>query len=289
MTETWTIKRLLDWSHTFLERYGSESPRLDAELLLTHVLQLRRMDLYVQFDRPLQVDELTAFKGLIKRRARHEPVAYILGTKGFHAIDLAVGPGVLVPRPETEHLVDAALAFLREPDSPEGPVVDVGTGSGAIALAVAAALGDARPVVATERSPDAAQYARKNADALGLNVPVLEGDLLGPATPHGPFAAVLSNPPYIRSDVMPGLDPTVRDHEPHLALDGGAAGLDVLRRLVDAAPTQLKPGGLFAVELGSRAQGDTVAGWLTSAGFRDAAYSAIGPGPTGLVQARWPG
>lgn len=287
--DTWTIKRMLDWSTEFLRRYGSDSPRLDAELLLCETLDLGRMDLYVQFDRPIEASELARYKALIKRRARHEPVAYILGSKGFHAIDLAVGPGVLVPRPETEHLVDVAVKFLANEASPDGPVVDVGTGSGAIALAVATALASSRPraIYATDRSPIAATCARANTTALNLDaqVTILEGDLLSPAKTYGPFAALLSNPPYIRSDVMPTLMPTVRDHEPHLALDGGVEGLDILRRLVDEAPAQLLPGGLFAVELGSRAQGETVAAWLTERGFLQAGYTAIGPGPTGIVQA----
>lgn len=288
-TETWTIKRMLDWSAPFLRRYGSESPRLDAELLLCETLDLTRMNLYVQFDRPIQAEELARYKALIKRRAGHEPVAYILGSKGFHAIDLKVGPGVLVPRPETEHLVDIALAFLDQADCPEGPVVDVGTGSGAIALAVATGVAatDQRAFVATDRDPTAVRFARENTEILGLQqrVRVVQGDLLTPAKAFGPFAALLSNPPYIRSDVMPELMPTVRDHEPHIALDGGVTGLDILRRLVDEANEVLLPGGLFAVELGSRAQGLQVAAWLTERGFEDAAYSAIGPGPTGIVRA----
>ncbi|MCO4761753.1 MAG: peptide chain release factor N(5)-glutamine methyltransferase [Myxococcales bacterium] len=289
-TPNWTIKRMLDWSDTFLRKYGSESPRLDAELLLCETLGLQRMDLYVQFDRPIEAGELSAYKGLIKRRAAHEPVAYILGNKGFHAIDLDVGPGILVPRPETEHLVDVALSFLAEEACPVGPVVDVGTGSGAIALAVATGLPqtDKRKIFASDTSPVAVDFATRNTARLQLaeRVTVLQGDLLTPAVPHGPFAAIVSNPPYIRSDAMAGLERTVRDHEPHLALDGGEAGLEILRRLVDQSVPALLPGGLFAVELGSRQQGQIVAQWLTGAGMKDAAYEPIGPGPTGIVSAR---
>lgn len=290
MTEVWTIKRMLDWSEEFLRQRGSESPRLDAELLLGEVLELPKLRLYTEFDRPLVAAELAAYKSLIVRRAGHEPVAYILGNRGFHAIDLKVTKGVLVPRPETEHLVDFTLAFLNGDDAPAGPVVDVGTGTGAVALAVNHGLDNPRPIWAVDVAPDALRCAESNVVALDAQqtVEVLEGDLLEPAMDKGPFAAVISNPPYVRSDVIPTLTPTVRDHEPHLALDGGEDGLDLIRRLVSQAGEALVSGGLFAVELGSRAQGEAVVQLLTTHGFHGATYRPIGPGPTGLVTATAP-
>ena len=291
MTAPWTVGSILGWAAPFLEKHGSTSARLDAELLLGEALTLPRLQLYVQHDRPMQQDELARFKALIKRRAGAEPVAYILGRRSFHAIELQVGPGVLVPRPETEHLVDRAVAVLRSADAPEGPVIDVGTGSGAIICALAVALGSdgpERPLLATDRSPEALGWARRNVEALGLQsrVALAEGDLLADFAERAPFAALLSNPPYIRRERMAGLEPTVRNHEPHLALDGGADGLDVLRRLVAMAPRVVAPGGLFAVELGDPEQGTRVATALRERGFGDARYERIGPGPTGLVVGR---
>lgn len=291
--ERWTIKRMLSWSEGFLAERGSTSPRLDAELLLAEVLSVGRLQLYLDFDRPLIASELAAFKELIKRRARHEPVAYILGRKAFHAIELKVGPDVLVPRPETEWLVDQVLGFLAAEGAAEGPILDLCTGSGAVALAVAHGLrerGDARHIVASDVSEAALRCARENARILGLEAGIewLHGDLFAATAGRGPFAVIASNPPYVRSRVMPTLAPDVRDWEPALALDGGAEGLDILWRIAAQAPGHLQAGGLVTLELGSQAQGESIAAALTEAGLRDAAYRAIGPGPTGIVSARAP-
>lgn len=291
MSETWTLGRMLAWASPFLQEHGSESPRLDAELLLCAVTGLRRLDLYVDHERPLQPDELERFRGLIRRRAHAEPVAYILGRKAFHNVELDVGPGVLVPRPETESLVDRALQFLASETSPSGMVVDVGTGSGAIALALADALrsrGDTRPIGATDISPEALNIARSNAVRMGLDASVsfAEAPLLGPFAAPSSLAGVYSNPPYIRRDRLASLPLTVRGYEPRLALDGGEDGLDVLRPLAQAALVALRPGGQFAAELGDREQGRTMVQWLQDAGAVDARCDPIGPGPTAIISAR---
>ncbi|MCB9739605.1 MAG: peptide chain release factor N(5)-glutamine methyltransferase [Deltaproteobacteria bacterium] len=291
MSEPWTVGSVLQWASPFLQKHGSSSARLDAELLLGEAIALPRLQLYVQHDRPMQQDELARFKALVKRRAGAEPVAYILGRKSFHAIELQVGPGALVPRPETEHLVDRAASLLRSEGTPEGPVIDVGTGTGAIVCALAVALGETdpeRPLLATDRSPEALRWAAANVESLGLSqrITLAEGDLLGPFADRAPFAALLSNPPYIRRARMAELEPTVRGHEPHLALDGGEDGLDVLRRLVVVAQRVVAPGGCVIFELGDPDQGAIVAGALRERGFADARYERIGPGPTGLVLGR---
>ncbi len=293
MSETWTIKRILIWSDGFLSKHGSESPRLDAELLLGEALALRRLDLYLHFDRPLQADELAAYKTLVCRRARHEPVAYILGRKGFHAVDLQVGPGVLVPRPETELLVDRVLQFAAGDDAPQGAALDLCTGSGAIALALAEAwrADEAdRPIVGTDISEQGLCWARRNAEALAPAQPIdwRQGDLFGALRPDERFAIIVSNPPYVRSDVLATLNPTVRDHEPMLALDGGDDGMAILNRITAEAPQWLLPGGLLAVELGSREQGESTVQAMTKIGMVGARHEAIGPGPTGVVTGRWP-
>lgn len=297
MTEPqrWTIGKLLDWATGWLSERSTTSPRLDAELLLGRALDAQRLDLYLQFDKPCDADELANFKKLIVRRGRGEPVAYILGTKGFHAIDLAVGPGVLVPRPETEYLVDHVLQRFAD-HRPRGPVLDLCTGSGAIALALAHAwiepdgIDDAPAIIASDLSTDALEYARQNAAALGLSeaVTFVRGDGLTAVANHGPFAAIVSNPPYVLTGIIQTLQPDVRDFEPALALDGGADGMNLLRHIARNAAQNLLPCGSLAVELGSPAQGAQFVELLAQNGLAGAAFVAIGPGPTGYVTATMP-
>jgi len=220
-----SVRDALDSAGIALGAAGCDSPRLDAELLLAHVLGVGRAGLIASPERELEPDEARAFMDLAARRRGREPVAYILGSKGFRAIELAVDARVLVPRPETEHVVEAALDLRAG-----ARVADVGTGSGAIALALKAERPDLS-VVATDSSAAALDVARANAARLGLEVEFFQGDLLDPIT--GELDAVLSNPPYVATgDHLP---PDIALHEPREALFAGADGLDVIRRLVDAA------------------------------------------------------
>jgi release factor glutamine methyltransferase len=248
-----SVRDALDSAVIALGAAGCESPRLDAELLLAHVLGVDRAALITDPERGLEPDEARAFMDLAARRREREPVAYLLGSKGFRTIDLAVDARVLVPRPETEHVVEAALEL------PAGArVADVGTGSGAIALALKTERPDLE-IVATELSPDALAVARANAARLGLDVELLEGDLLDPVA--GPLDAVVSNPPYVAAgDVLP------RDvgHEPREALFGGEDGLDVIRRLVVAA----RGVPFFAMEVGA-GQAHAVAELVGAEGWPD--------------------
>ena len=257
-----TLGEVLRLSTAHLERNGSPTARLDAELLLGHALDLGRVELYTGFERPLNDAELTACRELIARRARREPVAYILGRWGFRGLSLDVDPRVLVPRPETELVVDRCLALL---DGVPGPsVLDVGTGSGAIALALASELGDAE-VCACDVSDGALEVARANGARLGVAVEWVRSDLVA-ALDGRRFQLVVSNPPYVAASEMEGLEPEVRDWEPRGATVGGDTGLEVIERLVAAAPGALAPGGALVLEVGA-GQAGAVAAMLQAAGL----------------------
>lgn len=261
----------------YLQKCGSGSPRLDAELLLAHVLGVDRVALYVNHDRPLVPDEVGAFRELLRQRGRGTPMAYILGERPFLSTSLVVSPAVLIPRPETELLVEAALAWLAEQPGASLLVADVGTGSGAIAIGIALAEPRAH-VMALDVSADAARVARANVDRHDVNdrVEVLAGDLLTPllvpprsARFRGRLDAVVSNPPYIATAELDTLPRDVREHEPRIALDGGPDGLAAYRRLIPMAGQALRPGGLLALEIGAD-QGEAVAALLAADdGWRD--------------------
>ncbi len=242
---------------------GIPSPRLDAELILAHVLGLDRVKLYMNFDRPLSEPELAMLRPLIRRRASREPVAYVLGSKGFHEHDFVVTPGTLVPRPDTETLVELALAWI--PDGEEVYLADVGCGTGCIGLSVLAARPMAK-LYACDLSATALATTKQNAEALGLTsrVGVLRSDLLAGIPPNRRVDWVLSNPPYIPSAEIDALAPEVARHEPRLALDGGADGLDIYRRLVPAAAARAQKGVLLEVGAG---QAEAVGAMLAAQGL----------------------
>ncbi len=253
---SWTVKAALEWTSGYLERKADEHPRRSAEWLLCAATGLSRVELYMNYDRPLSADELATLHAGVERRGRGEPLQYVTGEMPFRHIVLRCAPGVLIPRPETEVLVDCVLEYLDALPAAEdaaGPLVlDVGTGTGCIALSLAGE----RPGVhvhATDISPDAVALAQRNCDALGLSdrVTLYECDLASdvPDAEEAVFDVLVSNPPYIPSDLVEQLPAEVGGFEPRLALDGGADGLDVFRRLVACAAQALKPGGLFACEL----------------------------------------
>lgn len=266
MSETWTIRRVLDWTRGHFEKQAVDSPRLTAELLLGHVLQLPRVKLYMDLDRPLSKEELATYRALIQRRLAGEPTQYVIGHKEFYGRRFAVDARVLVPRPETELLVEAALRAV--PKDAPARVLDLCTGSGCVAVTIAAERPQAS-VWATDLSPGALAVAKANAEALGVDgrVTFFEGDLLAPVPPEARFDVIVSNPPYVKSGEIAGLQRELQQ-EPRLALDGGADGLDVLRRLVPAALARLKPGGLLALEIGED-QGPALRELLTRAGARE--------------------
>lgn len=236
----------------------SATGRLDAELLLAYALDRQRIELYTDFDRPLNDAELDAYRELVARRARNEPVAYILGEWGFRRLTLAVDRRALIPRPETEIVVERCLAHLEGLEAPR--VLDVGTGTGAIALAIADEHPGAR-VTAIDISADALALARENVARTGLDVELLEHDLRA-GLPGGPYDLVVSNPPYVEPEELPDLMPDVREYEPHVALVGSGATEAVARAALDV----LEPGGLLVLEVGD-GQAAATAAVLTGLGY----------------------
>ena len=308
-SEPWTVMSVLRWTTGRFEERGLPTPRLDAEVLIASALGLPRLQLYVQFDRPLGPEELGSIREAVKRRQAGQSVAYVVGHKEFFGLDFAVDPRVLVPRPDTETLVDEALARLGadglarkgsaqaaegaelpaaaepgadqaqgpsgldEPQSPPAPappppprIADVGTGSGAIIVSLGKRL-PGTALYAVDASADALAVARANAERHGVRVTFLEGDLAEPLAAFAPFDLIVANLPYIPSAEIATLAPEVRA-EPHAALDGGPDGLDLIRRLVAAAPTLLAPGGALALEVGA-GQAATVAAICVAAGLAD--------------------
>ena len=248
----WTILRLLNWAASYFKSHDIDNPRSTAEILLSHALHLQRIDLYLQYDRPLNRDELSAFKQLAQRRRKREPVAYILGNKEFWSLPLAVTQDVLIPRPDTECLVETALGVLdQEPFGSSLRVLDLGTGSGAIILSIASQC-QGPAYFASDISEKATLLAKANAAENGLtHVHFFTGDWMAPLrTSARPFDLIVSNPPYIPSGEIPNLQAEIYRYEPLAALDAGADGLVCLRYLVQNVWPYLKPGGHLIMEIG---------------------------------------
>ena len=248
----WTILALIRWADERFKKEGMATPRLDAEVLLGETLGMDRVGLYTHYDQPLQGDELAWFRQLVLRRLRREPVAYILGRREFWSLPLGVTPDVLIPRPETETLVVEALQFLASPEQEDLRLLEIGTGSGAISIALAKERPAAR-IIATDLSPKALSVAGENAAQNGVRgqIRFMQGDLFQPVPKGETFDLVVSNPPYITRGQFSSLMPEVRDYEPRIALDGGKDGLDFFRRALPAVAEYLRPGGWFLAEMGA--------------------------------------
>jgi len=254
---------LVGWTANYLKEKGFHNARLNAELLLAGSLGVKRLDLYLQYDRPLKAEELAAFKARLLRRAKREPLQYIEGHAAFRDLTLRVDPRVLIPRPETETLVQEVLDWAEGRDALSA--LDVGTGSGAIALALATE-GAFRRVVAVDVSADALEVARANGAAAAPDAPVeFRLGSLYDAVAGERFDVIASNPPYVGDEERGGLDAEVRDWEPAGALFAGTGGLDVIRPLVAQAPEHLAPGGLLAMEIGA-SQADAVCALVRATG-----------------------
>jgi release factor glutamine methyltransferase len=259
-----TVLEVIKRSSQYLEERSVESPRLQTELLLAHVLGVPRLKLYLDFDRALSEQQLATLRGLVKRRADREPLQYIVGSTSFCGFDIAVSPAVLIPRPETEGLVEQAWHFLSQYGQPAPAVLDFGTGSGCIAIAIAIRFPGA-VVQAIDISEDALAVARANAQRHHARVEFHCGADFGPAV--GSFDLIVSNPPYIPAAELASLQPEVRDHEPRGALVGGDDGLDIHRLIAAQALRRLVPAGKLMVELGF-GQGEKATEVYTAGGWR---------------------
>jgi release factor glutamine methyltransferase len=267
-SETWTVRRLLEWTEDFLRKKNVESPRLEAQILLAHALGWKKIDLYVRHEEEPAEDRRTAFRDMIRKRAEGMPVAYLVGHREFYSLSFDVTPAVLIPRPETETLVLEALRLLKPLDAPR--VLDLGTGSGCIAISIVRQHKAAR-VTAIDASAAALAVATGNASkhAVADRVAFLEGDLFAPVAGQT-FDVIVSNPPYIAHAEFPALGPGVRDFEPRAALDGGPDGLAFYRRIAAEAPPYLNPGGTILLEVGA----------TQAAAVRDLLAAHLHPGPT---------
>jgi release factor glutamine methyltransferase len=284
--QPWTIGRLLDWTTKFLAQKALERPGLDAEVLLAHALGCKRIELYVRHDEVAPEEARQKFRDLIRRRIEGCPVAYLVGRKEFFSLELEVGPAVLIPRPDTECVVDECLRLAKGMSDPA--VLDVGTGSGCLAVAVAHQHKSAR-VTAVDISPAALELAARNAakHKLAERIRFLKGDVYEPLMSDVRFDFILSNPPYIRHADMAALPVGVRDYEPHQALDGGVDGFAVFDRLLAGAPAHLKPGGYLIVEIGSAQEAPARERIGRVEGFDLAKTIHDGSGHPRVLRARW--
>ncbi len=266
---TWTVRDVVAWTTDDLKKRGVESARLDADLIVAQVLRLDRVRVLLAGERELTDDELTRIRALVKRRRSFEPIAYLRGEREFYGHRFLVDARVLVPRPDTETLVEVALERLRGRDL-GGRVLDLCTGSGCVAVSLKLER-KTLTVDAVDLSEGAVAVARDNAQRLGAvwNVRIAVGDLFAPlGRPRALYDLVTANPPYIAASEIPTLPPDVRDHEPRLALDGGDDGLELVRRILAEAPRWIRAGGTLAMEIGA-GQADETRALFEKAGFLD--------------------
>ena len=286
--DDWSVLSILRTTTSFLEERGVSEPRLSAEHLLADVLDCRRLDLYLRYDRPLTPEEVESYRSRVRRRLAGEPVQYITGVAGFRGLDLAVDRRVLVPRPETERLVAEVLEWARakaargEAPATGWRILDLGTGSGAIACALAVELEGVGLVVGSDKSRPALEVARANAARVGARrIAWVEADALS-AFRAGAFHAIVCNPPYVAETERLTLPAEVRDWEPAEALFAGPEGTEAIARIVEDAPARLAPDGLLAIEIGDRQEPsvrrmvERVAGLELLGGYRDHAGRARG-------------
>ena len=251
--QNWTIQKLLNWITEHLTQKGIDAPRLSAELLLSHVVGLKRIELYTQFDKPVSQQQLAHLHDLVKRASEHEPIAYLTGKTEFYSLQLNVTPDCMIPRPETELLVERAIEFLRTRTARQF-VCDLCTGCACIAIAIAKNFHNA-DIIATDISDAALSVAAQNVENHHLNdrIKLLCGDLFDPLIPHldvSKFDLIICNPPYVSASEFDKLEKNVKHYEPKLALFAGDDGLDTYRRIAEKADDFLKPDAALMLEVG---------------------------------------
>jgi len=267
--QTWTIQKLLIWTIEYLTKKGIEQPRLSAELLLSHVLQMMRIELYTHFNKSVTIEQRERLKDLAKRAGQQEPIAYLVGKTEIYSLELDVNSDCMIPRPETELLVERAIEFLRARTGAQ-LVCDLCTGCGCIAVAIARNCPNAQ-IIATDISASALKVAAGNVEKHHLKdqIKLLCGDLFDPIMPYleaDKFDLIIANPPYVSADEFEALDKNVKDYEPKLALFAGADGLDIHRRIIENAPSFLKSDGALMLEIGFT-QGQAIRELLEQAGI----------------------
>jgi release factor glutamine methyltransferase len=283
-TEEWTVRRVLEWTIGHLKKHGSDSARLDAEVLLAHARGCSRIQLYTAYDEVLPEAVRQKMRDLVKRRANAEPVAYLVGMKEFYSLPFEVNRDVLIPRPDTELLVMEALQLIK--DLPAPSLLELGVGSGCICTAIAVNQKTAR-LLGVEIHPRTLEVAQRNLvrHKVDDRVELRLGDLYGPLKSGELFDVIVSNPPYIPTAEIETLAPTVREHEPRRALDGGVDGLDLIRRIVRGAASCLRPGGWILIEF-TPEQAGAIQALLRDSGFEDVSIVAdLGHEPR-VVRAR---
>ncbi|MBW1850182.1 MAG: peptide chain release factor N(5)-glutamine methyltransferase [Deltaproteobacteria bacterium] len=253
-SKSWTIGELLKVTSDYLKKKQIESPRLTSEVLLSHQLNISRIAIYLNLDQPLNESEISGYRELIRRRLLREPVQYITGVQEFWSLDFKVDPKVLIPRPESEILIEQAIALIETTTAPEDhthKILDMGTGCGALAIALAKEIQKSQ-IWATDLSQGAVDIARHNAEKHGVldKIEFSQGNLWQPLMDKGvTFDLIVSNPPYVNAEEYNNLPPEVRDHEPKLALDGGEGGIYYIQKIIEGSPDFLDPGGWLLLEM----------------------------------------
>lgn len=284
----WTTLKLLQWTTDYFRRHHIDTPRLDAEVLLAHVLECRRLELYTNFEEAIDEEPRAKYRDLVTRRAKGCPAAYLIGEKEFWSLPFYVTSAVLIPRPETEFLVGAARDFAKRQTVTR--ILDLATGSACVAISIAREI-PASTVLATDLSAEALAVARRNVDRhqLAERVTLLESDLFDQVPADPPFDLIVANPPYIPAQQLEDLPVDVRDYEPRLALDGGADGLAVIDRLIEAAPAYLRPGGGLCLEIDVSHEPQVRARLAVGGAFVVEATLKDAAGLPRIVRARRPG